>query len=82
MVANQRYGRVMHITAEEAQAQFDELVRRVAAGEEITICRGREPVALLVPPSRSPGVRQIWGNVGGRLGPDFDELPADFVARG
>ncbi|HKA09131.1 MAG TPA: type II toxin-antitoxin system prevent-host-death family antitoxin [Candidatus Dormibacteraeota bacterium] len=33
----------------EAKTRLSELLRRVAAGEEIVIMRGREPVARLVP---------------------------------
>jgi prevent-host-death family protein len=33
----------------EAKTRLSELLRRVAAGEEIVIMRGRDPVARLIP---------------------------------
>jgi antitoxin (DNA-binding transcriptional repressor) of toxin-antitoxin stability system len=56
------------------------LLRRVEAGEEVVIRRGREPVAKLVRVPARAGTRAIWGDLEGSLGPDFDEVPADFDA--
>lgn len=68
----------MEVTVEEAKAQLTRLLRRVEAGESITIRRGREPVAMLVP-ARSIG-RRIWGTLDGSVGPEFDE-PLDGLGR-
>jgi prevent-host-death family protein len=63
----------------EAKTHLSELVRRVEAGEEIVIRRGRKRVARLVPdrPSaiRPPGA--LRGRV--RMADDFDEPLAEFT---
>ena len=70
----------MEVTVQEAKTQLSRLLRRVEAGEEVVIRRGREPVAMLVrAPSRS-GKRPIWGDLEGSLADDFDEVPEDFRA--
>ena len=38
------------VTLEEAQAQLPELIRNLAAGEEVVITRDAQPVARLIPP--------------------------------
>jgi len=68
----------MEVTVQEAKTQLSRLLRRVEAGESIIIRRGREPVAMLVRAPAKPGKREIWGDLEGHLGPEFDELPADF----
>jgi prevent-host-death family protein len=68
----------MEVTVQEAKTQLSRLLRRVEAGESITIRRGREPVAMLVRAPAKPGSRQIWGGLKGSIGPDFDALPDDF----
>jgi prevent-host-death family protein len=57
----------------EAKTHLSELLRRVTAGEEIVITRGREPVARLVPvnPAR---VRHLGIDDG------VFEIPDDFDA--
>ena len=71
----------MEVTVQEAKTQLSRLLRRVEAGETVLIRRGREPVAMLVrAPTPAGGRRRIWGELAGSLGPDFDELPADFAA--
>lgn len=68
----------MEVTVQEAKTQLSRLLRRVEAGEEVLIRRGREPVAMLVrAPSRS-GRRRIWGGLDGSIGPEFDDLPEGF----
>ena len=55
----------------EAKTKLSELLRRAERGEEVTICRGAEPVARLVP---------VAGERPRRLGIDaglFD-VPDDF----
>ena len=72
--------RGMDVTVQEAKTQLSKLLRRVEAGEEITIRRGKVPVAVL---KRAPGTgagRRIWGEVDGELGPDFDAPLDDFDA--
>jgi antitoxin (DNA-binding transcriptional repressor) of toxin-antitoxin stability system len=53
-------------------------LRRVEAGESVLIRRGREPVAMLVKAPAQPGRREIWGDLDGSIGPEFDELPEGF----
>lgn len=63
---------------QEAKTQLSRLLRRVEAGEEIVIRRGRQRVAMLVRVSGTEGKRVIWGSHEGSLAPDFDEVPRDF----
>jgi len=58
----------------EAKAQFSKLVRRVAAGEEITITKQDVPVARLVPVEAKKGKRRL-GFYEGKL-----TIPGDFDA--
>lgn len=37
------------VTTHEAKTRLSSLIERVLEGEEIVICRGRQPVARLVP---------------------------------
>lgn len=69
----------MEVTVQEAKTQLSRLLRRVEAGEEIVIRRGRQPVAMLVRAPAPSGRRQIWGDLEGAMGEDFDELPEDFA---
>jgi prevent-host-death family protein len=66
----------------QAKTHLSELLRRVAAGEEILIVRGREPVARLVPADSEPSRRQLGADRGRFVVPDdFDApLPADVLA--
>ena len=62
---------MIEVGVHEAKSTLSELLRRVAAGEEVTITRGGEPVAMLVPaPRREPR----------RFGTDrgLFEVPEDF----
>lgn len=68
----------MEVTVQEAKTQLSRLLRRVEAGEEIVIRRGRDPVAVLVRAPSKPGARLIWGDLDGSMAADFDELPEDF----
>lgn len=63
---------------QEAKTQLSRLLRRVEAGESVVIRRGREPVAMLVRAPAQPGKRQIWGDLEGSIGPEFDDAPDDF----
>lgn len=58
----------------EAKAQFSKLLRRAAAGEEITITKWGVPVARLVPVEAQKRKRQL-GFYEGRL-----TIPDDFDA--
>jgi prevent-host-death family protein len=55
----------------EAKTKLSELLRRAENGEEVTICRGSQPIARLVP---------IAGESPRRLGIDAGQLdvPDDF----
>jgi len=68
----------MEVTVQEAKTQLSRLLRRVEAGESITIRRGRDPVAMLVRAPVKQGQRRIWGDLDGAIGPEFDELPEGF----
>jgi prevent-host-death family protein len=57
----------------EAKTHLSRLLRRVAAGEEIVICRGGRPVARLVP-FRSERQRRLGVDEGAF------EVPHDFDA--
>jgi prevent-host-death family protein len=57
----------------EAKTNLSDLLRRVAAGEEITITRRGEVVARLVPPLRGASPEMGFDRL--RL-----EVPADFDA--
>ena len=54
---------MMEITIHEAKARLSGLVARVEAGEEIVVCRGKEPVAMLVPYRKSAGRRPKVGEI-------------------
>lgn len=57
----------------EAKTNLSELLRRVAAGEDIVITRGGEPIARLVPVQRR--TRRMLGRDRGLF-----QVPADFDA--
>jgi prevent-host-death family protein len=64
---------MLEVGVHEAKSTLSELLRRVAAGEEVTITRSGEPVAMIVPvPRRGPR----------RFGTDegLFEVPDDFDA--
>jgi prevent-host-death family protein len=68
----------MEVTVQQAKTQLSQLLRRVEAGEEVVIRRGRERVAMLVRVPHYGTKREIWGELEGSMAPDFDELPSDF----
>lgn len=70
----------MEVTVQEAKTQLSRLLRRVEAGESVVIRRGREPVAMLVRAPARAGRRNIWGDLEGSIGPEFDDLPDGFDA--
>jgi prevent-host-death family protein len=67
----------------EAKTTLSELLRRVAAGEEVTITRGGDPIARLVPVRRrSPRVlgqdRELFEVPDDFNGPLPDDVVAEF----
>lgn len=69
----------MEVSVQEAKTQLSRLLRRVEAGESVTIRRGQQPVAVLVRAPVAPGKRQIWGDLEGSMAPDFDEPLDEFT---
>lgn len=69
----------MEVTVQEAKTQLSKLLRRVEAGEEVVIRRGRERVAMLVRVPNDRARREIWGDLEGAVEDDFDEVPSDFT---
>lgn len=57
----------------EAKTTLSELLRRVAAGEEVIITRGGEPVAMIIPMQRQEP--RVLGHDRGLF-----EVPEDFDA--
>lgn len=68
----------VEVTVQEAKTQLSRLLRRVEAGEEVVIRRGRERVAMLVRVEDEGTKREIWGDLKGSIAPDFDEVPSEF----
>jgi prevent-host-death family protein len=70
------------VNTHEAKTQFSRLLRRVVAGEEITIANRGVPVARLVPVAPPGGRRKLGAFTGQMTIPaDFDaSLPEDLVA--
>ncbi|MFZ0381106.1 MAG: type II toxin-antitoxin system prevent-host-death family antitoxin [Solirubrobacteraceae bacterium] len=68
----------MEVTVQEAKTQLSQLLRRVEAGEEVVIRRGRERVAMLVRVPNGGTRREIWGDLEGSMSVEFDEVPGDF----
>lgn len=71
----------MLVNMHEAKTRLSELVRQVAAGEEVVIGRNGTPVARLVPyrviqPPRRPG--RLRGRIA--IAADFDRTPDEVVA--
>jgi prevent-host-death family protein len=70
----------VEVGVHEAKTHLSRLLRRVAAGEEVVIVRGRTPVARLVPVADR--ARREFGVDRGRfeVPPDFDTpLPDDVL---
>ena len=72
---------MIEVGVHEAKTTLSELLRRVAAGEEVLITRGGVPVAKLVPARRSV-VRRLGEDRGAYVVPeDFDAPLPDDVLR-
>jgi prevent-host-death family protein len=54
---------MMEITMHKAKTSLSQLVARVEAGEEVVVCRGKEPVAMLVPFRKKSGRRPKVGEI-------------------
>ena len=73
----------MEVNVHEAKTHLSRLLRRVAAGEEITISRAGTPVARLTAVTPARGERPL-GALEGQIyiAEDFDApLPDDFLAQ-
>lgn len=72
---------MIEVGVHEAKTNLSRLLRRVAAGEEVVIRRGRQPVARLIA-VRGRGGRGLGIDRGVLTVPeDFDaELPSDILA--
>lgn len=71
---------MIEVGVHEAKTQLSRLLRRVAAGEEVLIKRGGEPVAKIV--KLDPGPRRRLGQDEGLfvVPDDFDDpLPDDLL---
>jgi prevent-host-death family protein len=54
---------MIKITMHKAKTGFSQLVARVEAGEEVIVCRGKEPVAMLMPFRKNTGRRPKVGEI-------------------
>jgi prevent-host-death family protein len=66
---------VAEVGVHEAKTKLSQLLRRVQAGEEVTILRGGTPVARLV--QVKPAKRQLGQDVGRFVVPDDFDEPLD-----
>jgi prevent-host-death family protein len=54
---------VKPVTVYEAKTHFSKLLARVEKGEEVVVCRGKQPVARVVPFTRKPRRRPQVGEI-------------------
>lgn len=69
----------MKVTVHQAKTQLSELLRRVAAGEEVIILHRDRPVARVIAfTHKTPA--SLRGDLKGRvrIAKDFDSIPVDF----
>jgi prevent-host-death family protein len=69
----------MRVTIHQAKTQFSEILRRVAAGEEVVILNRNRPVARVIAwTDKTP--KDLEGDLAGRIrvDDDFDALPQGF----
>jgi prevent-host-death family protein len=66
----------MTVTIHQAKTHLSRLLQQVEAGEEVVVCRGKLPVAKIVPSSPSQASRP---KVGKATSKRFD-IPADAFA--
>ena len=71
------------VNVHEAKTNLSKLLRRVVAGEEITITKRGVPIARLIPVSRKAARRELGFEKGrARIASDFDApLPPEILAR-
>jgi prevent-host-death family protein len=50
-----------YVTIHKAKTELSKLLARVEAGEEITIARGKEPIAMIVPAKKKQTSQQFFG---------------------
>lgn len=70
------------VTVQEAATNIEQLLKRVAGGDEVVISEAGRPVARLVAATQ-PQQRRMPGSAIGQItiAPDFDApLPADVLA--
>ena len=72
-------GRRIEINVYQAKTHFSELLRRVEAGDEVTIARDGAPVVTLQKAAAAPKPRK-WGQDKGKIAiaPDFDALGPEW----
>ena len=72
-------GRRIEINVYQAKTHFSELLRRVEAGDEVTIARDGAPVVTLQKATPAPKTRK-WGQDKGKIAiaPDFDALGPEW----
>jgi prevent-host-death family protein len=72
------------VNVHEAKTQLSKLLERVAAGDEIVICKAGKPVAALVTLEQAQRLkRRVPGSLKGQIwmAPDFDDpLPEEMLA--
>jgi prevent-host-death family protein len=66
----------MTVTIHQAKTHFSKILRRVESGEEVVVCRGKQPVAKIV---RSDALRPTRPKVGHPTSPRF-VIPEDAFA--
>ena len=72
-------GARISVNVYEAKTRLSELLRRVEAGDEVTIARDGAPVVRLQRVQAPPRSR-VWGRDEGaiRIAPDFDALGSEW----
>jgi len=66
----------MTVTIHQAKTHLSRLLQQVQLGEEVTVCRGKQPIAKLVPADAAPVARP---KVGIATSPRF-AIPKDAFA--
>ena len=70
----------MQVNIRDAEARLSELIERVEAGEEVTICKAGKPVARLIPYREPERPKRVPGSLKGKIwiSPDFDEFDKEL----
>jgi prevent-host-death family protein len=71
----------MQVNIRDAEARLSELIERAQAGEEVTICKARKPVARLIPDREPERPKRVPGSLKGKIwiSPDFDEFDKELA---